>query len=44
MFDQNEFHKYATKHLGISSTSLAKYTSVLNSYISPTIIEERQMN
>ncbi len=44
MFDQNEFNKYATKHLGISSTSLAKYTSVLNSYISPTIIEERQMN
>ncbi|MBL4652426.1 MAG: ATP-dependent Clp endopeptidase proteolytic subunit ClpP [Flavobacteriales bacterium] len=44
MFDQNEFHKYATKHLGISSTSLAKYTSILNSYISPTIIEERQMN
>jgi ATP-dependent Clp protease, protease subunit len=44
MFDQNEFTKYATKHLGISSTSLAKYTSVLNSYISPTIIEERQMN
>tara|TARA_B110000305_G_C19238387_1_gene538654 strand:- start:83 stop:763 length:681 start_codon:yes stop_codon:yes gene_type:complete len=44
MFDQNEFHKYATKHLGISSTSLAKYTSVLNSYISPTIIEERQLN
>ena len=44
MFDQNEFHKYATKHLGISSTSLAKYTSILGSYISPTIIEERQMN
>ncbi len=44
MFDKDEFRKYATKHQGISSTSYDKYTSVLNSYISPTIIEERQMN
>lgn len=44
MFDGNEFRKYATKHLGISSTSLDKYTSTVNSYISPTIIEERQLN
>jgi len=44
MFDQNEFRKYATKHLGISSTSLDKFTSHVNGYISPTIIEERQMN
>ena len=44
MFDQDEFRKYATKHQGISSTTYDKYTSVLNSYISPTIIEERQMN
>ncbi len=44
MFDQNEFRKYATKHLGISSTSLDKYSSHVNGYISPTIIEERQMN
>ena len=41
---QEEFGKYATKHLGISSTSLHKYTSVYNNYISPTIIEERQLN
>ena len=40
----NEFNKYATKHLGISSMTMHRYTSVLNSYISPTIIEERQMN
>lgn len=40
----NDFRKYATKHLGISSVSLDKYTSVLNNYISPTIIEERQLN
>ena len=40
----NEFQKYATKHVGISSLSLHKYESILSSYISPTIIEERQMN
>ncbi len=40
----NEFKKFATKHLGISSLTLHKYTSMYNSYISPTIIEERQMN
>ncbi len=40
----NEFRKYATKHLGINSLSLDKYTSVMQNYISPTIIEERQLN
>jgi ATP-dependent Clp protease protease subunit len=44
MFDKDEFRKYATKHQGISSTSYDKYASILGSYISPTIIEERQMN
>ncbi|PCJ89491.1 MAG: ATP-dependent Clp protease proteolytic subunit [Flavobacteriales bacterium] len=44
MFDQNEFQKYATKHLGINSIMLDKYISISNDYISPTIIEERQMN
>jgi ATP-dependent Clp protease protease subunit len=39
-----EFGKYATKHIGINSTTLHKYTSVFNNYISPTIIEERQLN
>ncbi len=39
-----EFRKYATKHQGISSTSLDKYTSIAGNYISPTIIEERQLN
>jgi ATP-dependent Clp protease protease subunit len=42
--DGNEFRKYATKHLGINSLSLDKYTSVMQNYISPTIIEERQLN
>lgn len=40
----NEFKKYATKHLGINSMHLDKYASLHNSYISPTIIEERQLN
>jgi ATP-dependent Clp protease protease subunit len=42
--DPNEFKKYATKHRGISSMTLDNYTSVYGNYISPTIIEERQMN
>lgn len=40
----DEFRKYATRHLGISSLSLQRFTSVANNYISPTIIEERQLN
>lgn len=40
----NEFRKYATKHLGISSLTLDRYTSISQNYISPTIIEERQLN
>ena len=44
MIPKDEFKKYATKHLGISSISLEKYSSVYNNYISPTIIEERQLN
>ncbi len=40
----NEFHKYATKHRGINSTVLDKYVSITSGYISPTIIEERQLN
>ncbi len=39
-----EFKKYATKHLGISSMTMHQYESMHNSYISPTIIEERRMN
>ena len=44
MIPKDEFKKYATKHMGISSTTYDKYTSVYNNYISPTIIEERQLN
>ncbi len=41
---QDEFKKYATKHMGINSLTLENYQSVYNNYISPTIIEERQLN
>lgn len=40
----DEFRKYAIKHKGISSLKLDRYTSITNDYISPTIIEERQLN
>ena len=40
----DEFSKYATRHRGINSTSLSKYRSISSNYISPTIIEERQLN
>ncbi len=42
--NSDEFKKYATKHIGISSLTLDSYKSVYNNYISPTIIEERQLN
>jgi len=40
MFPKDEFRKYATKHIGINSTTLDSYTSSLTPYI----IEERQLN
>ena len=42
--NNDEFRKYATKHIGISSLTLDRYTELSSNYISPTIIEERQMN
>ncbi|HYX06484.1 MAG TPA: ATP-dependent Clp endopeptidase proteolytic subunit ClpP [Bacteroidales bacterium] len=44
MDQKKDFEKYATKHMGISSLRMHKYMSVYNNYISPTIIEERQLN
>jgi len=44
MFSNDEFRKYSIKHRGISSASFDQYASVISDYISPTIIEERQMN
>lgn len=40
----NDFRKYATKHLGMNGNALDKYMDITSSYISPTIIEERQLN
>ncbi len=42
--NNDEFRKFATRHIGISSMNLDRYNSVYGSYISPTIIEERQLN
>lgn len=39
-----EFNKYAVGHIGLNSMTLHKYQSIYGSYISPTIIEERQLN
>ena len=39
-----EFEKYATRHRGISSTTIAKYTSAINNSLTPYIVEERQLN
>ncbi len=44
MIDPKDFRKFATKHVGINSLALDKYTSITSNYISPTIIEERQLN
>lgn len=40
----DDFSKYARSNRNISSLNLARYTSVYANYISPTIIEERQLN
>jgi ATP-dependent Clp protease protease subunit len=50
MFNKNEFRKYVIKHCGISSLTYDAYTKLTSTairndyYISPTIIEERQLN
>lgn len=44
MNHKDEFSKYATGHLGIGSMRLHQFQKATNSYISPTIIEERQLN
>lgn len=43
MNNHEDFKKYA-RSMGISSMKLDSYTQFSNSYISPTIIEERQLN
>ncbi len=44
MNSSKEFRKFATGHMGISSLTLDRYNSAYGNYISPTIIEERQLN
>lgn len=44
MFSENEFRKFAIKHRGINSATFDAYSSITSDYISPTIIEERQLN
>ena len=51
MFHKNEFMKYATQHLGMSSMHLEKYAEKSGPVMAPNIqgftpnvIEERQMN
>lgn len=41
---KDEFRKYAIKHKGINSMVYDQYSSMVGNYISPTIIEERQLN
>ena len=43
MSQLSDFDKFAISR-GISSSSLYSYKNIYNSYISPTIIEERQLN
>jgi len=40
----NEFRKYAVRHRGLNGLTIDQYSSMIGNYISPTIIEERQLN
>ena len=45
--DRNEFHKYATKHLGMSGMHVNNYMDAVSTTITgftPQVIEERQLN
>ncbi len=44
MSNTNEFNKYATKHLGISSLTMHRFDSIFTNSLTPYIIEERQLN
>lgn len=41
---KNEFEKYALRHKRISSLKMHRFRSMYDAYLSPTIIEERQLN
>ena len=40
----NDFRNYATKHLGMNGLTLDQYSRITDNYISPSILEERQLN
>lgn len=41
----NDFRKFAVQHLGMNGLSLDKYSQIVSgSYLSPSIMEERQLN
>ncbi len=40
----NDFKKYATRHLGVNSMVLDDVISMQNQYLNPYILEERQLN
>ena len=40
----NEFDKFARLHCGINSMTMYDYRAEITNYVSPTIIEERQLN
>lgn len=50
--NNNDFRNYAVHHLGMNGFALDRYTSQVSNavitagagYVSPTIIEERQLN
>src|SRR5574344_3122336 len=44
MFDPKDFRKFAVKHQGLNGLAFDQYTAMAEGYISPTIIEERQLN
>ncbi len=44
MNNSDDFYKYAKSRMGVNSLTLQQYISASNNYISPTIIEERQLN
>ena len=41
---KNDFRDFVVKHLGMNGLAVDDYTRITSSYISPTIIEERQLN
>src|SRR3989337_2050889 len=44
MTTASEFRKYALRHKNIGSQTIDSYQRLISNYISPTIIEERQLN